>query len=266
MKQTKTWGRWLLAALALGAVVAPAASAAEHSLPEVGRCVKVATGTGAYTGAACLSAAAPGRGKYEWMPVTQTEKQTFTGSGSSPVVPTAGHSSLKCVVANITGEYTGAKTAIVEMEFQACTNSAGHQCQTTPAKVSEITTGPLEAQLGFIKNQEKSVSVGLDLKPKAPLPALATYECGSLTETARIEGSVIAQIKPFDKMTTVSDLVFRATRAGMQMPESFEGGVSDTLKTTFMSGLESTSGPSTLAMSEETGSNTNALEIKAKGP
>jgi len=264
MKQTKTWGRRMLAALALGAVVAPAA-AAGHSLPEVGRCVKVATGTGAYTGAACLAAATPGRGKYEWMPATQAEKQTFHGSGNTPVVLTAGHSSLKCVVANIKGEYTGAKTATVEMEFQACTNSAGHQCQTTPAKVSEITTVPLEAELGFIKNQEKLVSVGLDLKPKAPLTALATYECGSLTETASIEGSVIAQIKPFDKMTTVSDLVFRATRAGKQMPESFEGGVPDTLKTTFMSGLQSSSGASTLALSEETGSNTNALEIKAKG-
>jgi hypothetical protein len=262
MEKAKNLGRWLGVTIVLGAVVVPVASAA---LPEVGRCVQVATGAGKYRGSTCIYHGAPGTAKYEWVPVSQTEKQKFTGAGNSPVVLTAGHSSLKCVVANITGEYTGPKTATVEIEFQACTNSAGQACQTSAVKKSEVKTVPLEAELGFIKNQPPSIVVGLDLKPTSPLTALAIYECGSLTETARIEGSVIAQIKPFDKMTTTSNLVFRATRAGQQVPQSFEGMPSDTLSTTFMSGLESTSGPSTLSILEETGANANPLEIKAKG-
>ncbi|HEY4895677.1 MAG TPA: hypothetical protein VII01_06285 [Solirubrobacteraceae bacterium] len=251
----------MIAALAMGAIVVPAASAA---IPEVGRCVRVANGAGAYRGSSCITHANVGAGKYEWMPATEGEKQKFTGSGNAVVVLSTGHATLRCVVANINGEYTGAKTAKVEIEFQACTNAAGTQCQTSQAAISEIKTVPLEAELGFIKNQPPSIKVGLDLKPKSPLPALAIYECGSLTETAHIEGSVIAQIKPIDKMTTESNLLFKVTRAGAQVPESFEGGPKDTLSTTFMTGLESTTAPSTLSMSEETGTNANALEIKAK--
>ena len=261
MKHTKSLGGWTVAALALAAIVVPAASAA---IPEVGRCVKVANGAGAYRGAACLTHETGGVGKYEWIPATEGEKQKFTGQGSSIVLQTTGHSTITCVNANISGEYTGPKTATVEIEFQACTNAESKQCQTTPAQVSEIKSLPLEAELGFIKNQLPYVKVGLDLKPKPPLTELATYECGTVTESARIEGSVIAQIKPIDKMTTESNLLFKVTRAGAQVPESFEGGPKDTLSTTFTSGLESTTAPSTMSMSAETGANANPLEIKAK--
>jgi hypothetical protein len=92
-----------------------------------------------------------------------------------------------------------------------------------------------------------------------------TYECGSVTESARVEGSVIGQIKPIDKMTTESNLVYFARRTGEQVPEHFEGGPKDTLATTFMSGIESTTAPSTLTIKSETGHNANPLEIKAKG-
>lgn len=261
MKHISSLGGWVIAALAIGAIVVPAASAA---IPEVGRCVRVANGAGAYRGSTCLTHETGSVGKFEWIPVTESEKQKFAGSGGSVVITTTGHSTLRCVNANISGEYTGPKTATVEIEFQACTNAENKQCQTTPAQASEIKSLPLEAELDFIKNQPPGIKVGLDLKPKSPLTALAIYECGSLTETAQIEGSVIAQIKPIDKMTTASNLLFKVTRAGAQVPESFEGGPKDTLSTTFMKGLESSTAASTLSMLEETGTNANALEIKAK--
>jgi hypothetical protein len=261
MEQIKSLGRWTLAAVVLVAIAVPAASAA---LPEVGRCVPVVKGTGKFKGGACI-AVAPAGGSYEWMPATSSEKQTFKGSGSSVVIATAGQSKLTCVAGNISGEYTGPKTATVELELQACTNESGKQCQTTPAQASEIKSLPLEAELGFIKSEPPGMQVGLDLKPTSPLTALAVYECGSPTETSRIEGSVIASIKPLDKMTTVSDLLFKVLkRTGAQVPEKFEGGPTDTLSTTFMSGVESSTGASTLSMSEEVGANANALEIKAK--
>jgi hypothetical protein len=261
MNHKRSLGRAIFAALAVAAFVVPAASAA---IPEVGRCVKVANGAGAYRGAACITHETGRVGKYEWIPVTEAEKQKFTGAGSSIILLTAGHSTLTCVNANISGEYTGPKTATVEIEFQACTNAENKQCQTTPAQLTEIKSLPLEAELGFIKNQPPAIKVGLDLKPKSPLTALATYECGTATETARIEGSVIAQIKPINKMTTESNLLYKTTRAGAQVPESFEGGPKDTLSTTFMSGLESTTAPSSMSMTGESGTNASALEIKAK--
>ncbi|HEY4450366.1 MAG TPA: hypothetical protein VGN13_02085 [Solirubrobacteraceae bacterium] len=245
----------------LVAIAVPAASAA---LPEVGRCVAVVKGAGKYKGGACITNA-PSGGSFEWMPATATEKQTFKGSGSSVVIATAGHPTLTCVTANISGEYTGPKTATVELELQACTEPSGKQCQTTPAQPSEIKSVPLEAELGFIKREAPGMQVGLDLKPKSPLTTIATYECGTPTESARIEGSVIAAIKPLDKMTTVSDLLFRVSKkTGAQVPENLEGAPKDTLSTTFMSGIESSSGASTLSMLEEVGANTNPLEIKAK--
>jgi alpha-tubulin suppressor-like RCC1 family protein len=238
-------------------------------LPEVGRCVKVATGTGAYQGPNCIALEKAGGkfGKYNWIPVSATEKQTFGGTGGETVLATVGHSTIKCIAANISGEWRGSKTATVQIEFQACTNAKGQQCQSNPQNKSELKTLPLEAELGFIKNEVKEgkliLSVGLDLRPQPPGSDLLSYECGSVTESAHLEGSVIGQIKPIDKMTTESNLIYNTIR-GAQQYEKFEGGPSDTLTTRFQSGLESTYAPSTLKIVGETGSNAAPLEIKAK--
>jgi len=261
MEQIKSLGRWTLAALVLVVIAVPAASAA---LPEVGRCVKVAKGTGAYKGGACVTHATGGGGSYEWMPVTGTEKQAFAGSGSSPIITTAGHTTLTCVTGNYSGEWTGPKNASVQIELQGCTNSASQGCQTTPVQPTEIR-GVVEAEIGFIKSEAPGISVGFDLKPQPPSTALATYECGNLGELNRIEGSVIAKILPINRMTTSTSLTYKVSKAtGQQVPESFEGGPKDTLSTTFMNGVESSTGESALKMFDYVGTNTNPLEIKAK--
>jgi alpha-tubulin suppressor-like RCC1 family protein len=242
---------------------------APNPLPEVGRCVKVATGTGTYQGLNCIALEKAGGkfGKYNWIPVAATEKQTFAGTGGESVLATVGHSTIKCIAANVTGEWRGPKTATVQIEFQACTNAKGQQCQSNPQNKSEIKTLPLEAELGFIKNEVSEgkllLSVGLDLKPQPPGSDLVSYECGSVTEMAHLEGSVIGQIKPIDKMTIESNLIYNAIR-GAQQYEKFEGGPGDTLTTRFQSGLESTYAPSILKIAGEAGSNAAALEIKAK--
>jgi hypothetical protein len=263
MKGIRITGLCLLAVLAVSAMAASSASAV--TIPQVGRCVKVATGAGAYTGPQCLALETHKKGKYEWIPVSSSEKQTFLGSGGETILATTGHSTIKCIAANFVGEWTGPKTASVTVEFQGCTNAKKEQCQSSPQNKSEIKTLPLEAELGFIKNEPTVVQVGLDLKPTAPLTQLVTYECGSVTETARVEGSVIGQIKPIDKMTTESNLIYFARRSGEQVPEQFEGGLKDTLSTTFMSGIESTTAASSLTIKSETGHYANPLEIKAKG-
>jgi hypothetical protein len=251
--------------------MASAAQAAPANLPEAGRCVKVATGTGAYGGASCLLLAAPGRGKYEWTPAGATEKQAFSGSGLETKLTTAGHPTITCVAANIAGEWTGPKTASVSVELQGCSTPSGAQCQTVtnPQNRSEIKLTGVEGELGFIRYEEVEgkliVVPGFDLKPQPPLTELAAYECTGSSEVGHIEGSVIGKVKPFDKMTTEFNLLYLLAKSGAQVPEEFQEGPKDTLTTTFTSGLETlSSDPSALNVKGETGSNGAPLEIKAK--
>jgi alpha-tubulin suppressor-like RCC1 family protein len=237
-------------------------------LPEAGRCVKVPAGTGAYRGSTCLALETQGHGMYEWIPVSQAENQTFTGTGGETTLATVGHPTIKCTAAKILGEWRGPKLAMVQIELQGCTNQSGQQCQSSPQSGPGTMTLALEAELGFIKNELKEgkpvLSVGLDLRPQPPRSDLVTYECGNVTQSARVEGSVIGQIKPIDTMTTEQKLVYSTSASGGQLYEKFETGPPDTLTTRFQSGLESSSAPSTLKIARETGANSGPLEIKAR--
>jgi hypothetical protein len=274
MKVTRVGQSCLLAVLvlAVSAIGASSASAIEYELkgmPEAGRCVKVATGAGVYKGSQCLAIEHSSKklGKYNWIPASQSEKLTFSGAGLESVLTTVGHPTIKCIAANLTGEYTGPKKATVTVEFQGCINSLGQQCQSNPQNKSEIKTLPLEAELGFIRNEivegRLVVSVGLDLKPTSPLTNLVVYECGSLTETANLEGSVVGQEKPIDKMTTEMNLVYSTKSNGEQLYEKFQEGLADTLSTTFHVGLGSTTAATTLKIKSYLGSNGVPLEVKA---
>jgi hypothetical protein len=208
------------------------------------------------------------------MPLTVTEKQAFSGSGLETTLMTAGHSTIKCLAANISGEWTGAKSASVNIELQGCTNAQGQQCQTitNPQNKSEIKLNAVAGELGFIRYAEvegKVTSVvGLDVTPQPPgNPSLATYECTGSSEAGHIEGSVIAKIGPLNKMTTESNLLYLATKTGEQRPEYFQGTPRDTLTTTFTSGLPEEikgSGASSLNIKSELGKNAAPLEIKAR--
>jgi Regulator of chromosome condensation (RCC1) repeat len=253
--------------LAFGTPTGPA------NLPEAGRCVKVAAGTGKYSGANCLTLATkPVAKKYEWMPASVTEKLAFSGSGLETTLTTAGHSTIKCLATNISGEWTGPKTASVNVEFQGCTTPTGAQCQTVtnPQNKSEIALKGVLGELGYIKYEEVEgkviVAVGLDLKPQPPgNPSLAEYECTGSTETGHLEGSVIGKLTSIDKMTTESKLLYSATKSGEQRPEAFQGSPKDTLITSFTSGTEAKgSGASSLNVKEYKGSNAAPVEIKAK--
>jgi hypothetical protein len=260
-------GVGLAAALTL-MVFAPAAGAA---VPEFGKCIKVAAGTrGAYTGPTCVTHATKTIGKYEWKALTSEEKDTFSGSAVEITLATAGRLPIKCTAANIAGTYTGAKTASVKLELQACVSGEGKQCTglTTPQNKSEIETLPLEGELGFIRNEEIEgrhfVQVGLLLKPTSPLTEWITYECGNPLETFTLEGAVIGKLMPFDKMTTVSNLALVVSH-GVQKPESFQEGPTETLQTKITSGVppSSTTSPSTLGAKSETGTSSTEVEIKA---
>jgi hypothetical protein len=264
----------LLALVVLGLAVCASASATEYApraLPEAGHCVKVAMGTGEYRGKLCIVRELVGgtRGSYNWVPASATEKLEFEGGGIEVVLATQGHSPISCAVANVTGTYTGPKTATATIELQGCKNGQEELC-FSPSASNQIKSLPLEAELGFIKNElkegHKIVKVGMDFRPQSPSPALFTYQCGAQgpTESQTIEGSVIAADKPIDKPTLEDNLTFHVTLHGTQDPEKFESGVKDTLITKFTTGLESTTAASTLSIKSYVGKNTTPVEILAK--
>lgn len=272
MKVFRLGHRCLLAMLVLGAIAATSASAAEYevrALPEVGRCVKVPLGTGEYKGGQCMTREVPKgeRGKYNWVQANASENLTFEGAGIEVKLATTGHSTIECVVANVSGTFTGPKTATAKIEMQGCKNKAEEQCHSAGAE-NQIVSLPLEAELGFIRNEtiegKRFVKVGLDFKPQPPLTALMVYQCGEGSTTATVEGSVIVADKPIDKMSTENKLFFHVLfPKGTQDPEKFQGGLKDTLSTTFVTGVESTSAPSTLGTKEYVGKYSVPLEIKA---
>jgi hypothetical protein len=270
MQRLKISRRCLVAAFVICAV-APGTAWATHSLPEVGRCVKVPVGTGTYSTANCVAVATGELGKkFEWTPASAVEKLAFSGTGLETTLTTAGHPTIKCLAANSSGEWTGPKTATVTTEFQGCTTTSGVQCQSLdPRNKSEIKTFPDEGEIGFLRHEEIEgkliVVVGMDLKPMPPFTALAQYECTGSNETGHIEGSVVGKMRPINKMSTESVLVIMTKTGGAQQWEQFEGGPKDTLTTKFTLGTE-TFGPfeTTLNIKSETGKAAAPLEIKAR--
>ena len=198
MKRISIIGSALLAALAVTAVLASAASAAA---PEWGRCVPAEVkGTGEFLGKGCAKSA-EGKGAYNWAP-EPTGKAVLTGAGEEITLESAKHK-IVCAASTYTGKFTGAKTATVSLDLIGCNVTSGttkQECQSSPVpeKESEIEA-EYEAELGFIKGGEHP-KVGIDLKPKSTI----TFTCGKLPEvpllSGTIEGSVIGQVTPINHM------------------------------------------------------------------
>jgi len=259
MRASRMLGPCVLAGLVLGAVFAAGASA---SLPEVGRCVPAAKGTGEYIGLHCIHKSPTHKGEFNWAP--GAVKKKFEGSSTTTI--TLGTAKLKilCAAATFNGEWTGSKTASVTVDLIGCENTATkHKCQSNPAKEGEIEPPqPLEGELGFITSGSNP-TVGLDLKHS---PTIVAFGCGEpLTPpelSATLEGSVIAQIKKVGFMVPEFTLTYKVA-GGKQVPESFAGGSPDTLIAKIVKGVESSTEGATLAGGVLL-PNEEELEIKAR--
>jgi len=256
MRAIRTTGACLVAGLALSAGFAVTAQAA---LPEFGRCVQVAPKTGEYSGKNCLSPA-PGKGKFNFVPGPGA-KPKFTGSGSGVVFETVGGKTIACGGSEENGEYTGPKTLKESINYVGCETGAEVTCQSNPLKAGEIENPSLEGEIGFIRGPEKPI-VGLDLKGTSNY---LTFSCGTPPEAVTavtIEGSVIAPIKPIDRMVEEFTRKYKQVH-GKQVPEMFAAGPKDTLTTNFISGPEKTTEQTGLASFVEM-TNEEPIEIKAK--
>jgi alpha-tubulin suppressor-like RCC1 family protein len=220
------------------------------NLPELGRCVKAEAKkegsktvyNGAYAYPNCLVLSATHKGKYEWHPGPGAAPKFSGTSVSSTLLETVGKAKISCAAAELTGEYTGAKTASVAVKFIGCDDQHSRSCQSaaylTEGEIQSPT--PEEAELGFITGGEKPI-VGLDLKPKSPSTNLWAFECGQPPEKnvvhGVIEGSAIARIAKIDVASEEFTLTYKQ-KVGVQAPERFEGGLKDTLLFTTTSGVE----------------------------
>jgi hypothetical protein len=208
---------------------------AQEVLPELGRCVlapsekveKTTVYHGGYVASDCVEKNEGHLGKYEWIPGAVANH--FTGSSKAVTLETTGKSLIKCLASSSSGEYTGTKSATLGLTLTGCVlKSTGESCQTG-ATAGEIATGPLEAQLGFIKDLENGSEVvspvGWDLKNGS---SIISGSCGASKQSLVVTGSVIGEISANNKMVSAYTLKFAQT-AGKQSPEAFEEAPKDTL-------------------------------------
>jgi hypothetical protein len=266
-----------LCALAVAAGGATATASASAALPEVGRCV--AKAGGAYKGKGCVALAAVGKpGAYEWEPGPGAKPQFEASLIASAVLETVGGVKISCGPSEIVGEWTGAKTATVNLAFHGCQDQRKRSC-TTPEvglqKESEIKTEkPLDGEIGFISGKgTKTPKVGIDFKSKSSEPML-TFTCAKPPAEPdpeptswTVEGSVIGELKPIDVMRTEAKAVFRAV-SGKQIPEKFEEGVKDVPVANYGFPTPSKTEEAGLTLREELKTivweNAEPLELKAK--
>jgi hypothetical protein len=206
---------------------------AQAALPELGRCVKAPSEKigkevifhGGYVAADCVEKNEGHFGKYEWLPGAVATK--FSGESKAVTLETTGGTKVKCEGSTSHGEYTGTKSATLGLTLTGC-SKGGESCQST-ASPGQITTAPLQAQLGFIKDTEaeKVVTsiVGWDLSSGS---AVVSAECGGAKQSLVVTGSVIGKISAADKMASGYSLSF-AQAHGKQLPEAFEEEAKDTL-------------------------------------
>jgi hypothetical protein len=189
--------------------------------PEIGRCV--ATTGGNYTDSGCVTkASSPGTGKYEWQPWPFTKPHFALSNGAATLKTAVTKTTINCAENTVAGEYTGPQSATLGISFSGCSVAGpfGGQCTGEGAQPGEIVSSSLVAEFGLIDGSVSPPAVGWWIHPAAGEQFLS-FQCGG-TATS-VTGSVIAAVKPINKMIASFKLNFSAT-GGIQEPEKFEGG------------------------------------------
>ena len=227
MTRKSKMGLWIFAVCAMSAVAAANASAAA---PEIGRCKKVAKGSGKYSSATCTKLKAGG--EYEW--TAGAEKGKFTTKGGLAILEQKGGSAVACKTEASGGEYTGPKTiAGVVVTFTGC-ESGGIKCKTTGSSEGELVTKPLEGVIGiekraFVEGKEvpKKNKIAFDLFPVGKTGLFIEFSCSTLT--LEVQGSILVPLTPTNKMLSTLTLKYVSVQ-GVQKPTHFEGEPNDVLE------------------------------------
>lgn len=210
--------RAVLIAFGVGALLAVCASSALASPPEFGRCLKVATGTGTYATGNCTSEG--GERKFEWIPGPGPKAGFSLAGGAWFIEGAVSKAKITCVSGTGSGVVTGAKTVGVSITLTGCETSGG-KCRTTGNPEGVFQLPGMTGELGRTKAGKTALQdqVGLSLAGEWG------FECGGGVVKAVVTGSAIAVISPHG-MTTTHKWTFKVGTKTRQIPERFEGGLS----------------------------------------
>ncbi len=175
----------------------------------------------------------------------------------------ANRTKLTCTGESGTGDITGRKTVgEVVFTLTGCAKN-GLPCTTSSLAPGEVRTTSLEGELGVDSVTEalgrEVRHIGVDLFAAGRSGPVLNYACGG--EEQALSGSVIAPVLS-NRMATSSALKFTEV-AGLQRPESFEGGTRDVLMSAIGEG-QGLSLSSTLHTAEAVEIN-GAIEPSAEG-
>lgn len=197
-----------MVAFAISAVATASASA---EAPEMGRCVKVALGTGHFATAKCTSHKTGG--EFEWLP--GAGKTKFTGVGGVGTLETVKKLRVTCKTEVSSGEFTSPKTAgNIQVKFTGC-ESAGLKCSTPGAASGEIKTNALAGSL--VWESKLKHKTALDLVPEST-ELFVEFSCAQIH--AKVKGSVLVNVKA-GEMKTIFPQKF-TEKEGKQKPEFYE--------------------------------------------
>jgi hypothetical protein len=215
--------------------------------PEYGRCIKVTTGAGTYSGATCLSAG--GEKKYEWYPAFGSAKPLvkthFTlaikEKTTVKLVTQQSNAVFTCTGQTGSGEYTGNKTiGNVRLRLTGCSYNL-EACTSAGAAAGEVLPGVLKGELGVIKTSAEGPAkdlIGTDFRPESG-ELVASMTCGSRSFVWK--GAVIGEVKR-NGMVSKAPIKFTAVKLHTQKPTQFVGGPEEFLVTQFGEGAPSGAG------------------------
>lgn len=202
-------------------------------VPELGRCAKVAAGTGAWGNSTCT--AAGGTKTYAWAqafggekPLAKTGFTTQIKAAGVLTLETAAKQKVTCSGQSSGGQYTTLKAlSIPKLVLTGCKNSAAQACTSSGAAAGEVQTGELAGQFGILKTEAPASKdkVGVALRP-ASGEVLAAFSCGATAIALR--GAVIGETKA-NAMASSATLKF-AQAKGTQKWTHFEGGPTHALE------------------------------------
>jgi hypothetical protein len=219
MTRVKTLGL-CTAMLASMALALPLSASAAP--PEFGRCLKVATGTGAYGSGNCTTTEGEHK-NWEWSPgpgakagFTLTLPGTFLEGAVSKA-------KVSCTNGTGTGEITGpTSVGNVNIAMFGC-EPGGTPCETAGHKNFEIVMEGMTGELGRIKAGKTGPlmdQVGLTLGNEW------RFVCAGGAVGVVVTGSIIGVISPTHGMATLRKWSFKVKKGkGVQIPERFEGGI-----------------------------------------
>jgi hypothetical protein len=261
MMRIKVTGLCLVAAVAMSAIAATGASAAN---PEFGRCIKTKVGGGTkYSSAKCTVVAPVGeKENFEWYSAFGSakplEKTGFTAVLKPETIATLETKDGKKVTCRkliAKAQFTGNTTISgSQTDFSEC-ESSSIKCNTAGAGIGVIKVKELEGELGVISKGETSVKdkIGTVVWPKGGTATsgaeFVEFACGGLV--VKVKNSVIAPITA-NAMKLSATVKYTAAK-GVQKPTKFLGGPNMFLESKFSAAEYQQSGQSatTIQTAEE---------------